>query len=138
MDEPEAADAEGGTIKMSLSHLSGAFGAWARESALEPEVLSLVMRTGIDFQLQQLHAFKDLIGNRDKEVKELKKRETKLAEHEALKASGKTETKGSMMTKAKPLEPLIAEEKAKVAELAERVKVLSGCLYAHEVRVLWD
>ena len=132
MDEPEAEDAEGDTIKMSLSHLSAAFGAWARESALEPEVLSLVMKTGINFQLQQLHAFKELMAERNKEVKELTKIRSKLAEHKAMKQAGKTETKGSMMKKGRPLDAAIEEETQLVTQLTEAVKCRSGCLYAHE------
>ena len=90
------------------------------------------MKTGIVFQLQQLHAFKELIGIRDKEQKDLKKKEVKLHEYEALKSAGKTETKSTMMSKGKPLAPLMEECATAVDTLKARVQVLSGCLYAHE------
>jgi hypothetical protein len=98
--------------------VAGAFTSWARDSALGPAVLNEVLQTGVAYELQQVHAFNELLAARDTKVAELDKRKKAHGKHEALKASGASETAGSrfagyapkaMLSQKKPLDDVLAQ-----------------------------
>jgi hypothetical protein len=98
--------------------MAGALTSWARDSALGPAVLNEVLKTGVAYELQQVHAFNELLAARDTKVAELEKRKKAHGKHEALKASGASETAGSrfagyapkaMLSQKKPLDDVLAQ-----------------------------
>lgn len=116
--------------------MAGAFASWARDSALGPAVLNEVLKTGVTYELQQVHAFSELLAARDAKVAELEKRTKKHAKHAALQASGASETKGSrfagyapkaLVSQKQPLADVLAQEAAELqdAEGAQKKSSLS-------------
>eukprot|EP00613_Pedinella_sp_CCMP2098_P039584 CAMPEP_0171779522 /NCGR_PEP_ID=MMETSP0991-20121206/59059_1 /TAXON_ID=483369 /ORGANISM="non described non described, Strain CCMP2098" /LENGTH=439 /DNA_ID=CAMNT_0012386707 /DNA_START=36 /DNA_END=1355 /DNA_ORIENTATION=- len=131
-------------IQESLDHLAGAFTEWGKQTALEPVIFQKVMSIQIEYQIQQVGAFRELLTAREAVVLDLEKRKKKLGELEAQRATGHTETKGSkfgsyskympssLVAHKEPLEDAIAAEEKGVQETKEAVKVVTNSLFEQE------